>query len=60
MSAEKDPDAIDLDAVDWAEMAWDQIEGSPPGYGERIQAAQVYALLDIGQQLRRLADKAEG
>lgn len=51
---------VDVDAVDWAELAWDQIEGSPPGYGERIQAAQVYALLDIGQQLRRLADKAEG
>jgi hypothetical protein len=53
-----DDDEVDVDLVDWAQLAWDQVEAAFETTNTQPYArAQVYALLDIGQQLRRLADK---
>lgn len=54
---EPDDDEVAVDDVDWAELARDQIRMVHRTRDNEAAVAVTYALLDIGQQLRRIADR---
>lgn len=54
-----DEERVNVDEVDWAELAYDEIASVHRDRTTSAQIAVTYALLDIGQQLRQIRELLE-